>query len=145
MNAKFEPSEVTFLRLMPCTAHLSKMYISNELKKNCETPQSPHSLCCDLGGCKTFTTPWSGGKPEFESKFEPLPVIWQSLRRLFQKAIGGLESKALLAQVGRASTNTGRFGVCGSRCGQRQARLRKHATTLAIRTQFKSQQGFNAL
>ena len=24
---------------------------------------------------------------KFESKFEPLPVIWQSLRRLFQKVI----------------------------------------------------------
>ena len=30
---------------------------------------------------------------KFESKFEPLPVIWQSLRRLFQKTIEGLEGK----------------------------------------------------
>ena len=32
---------------------------------------------------------------KFESKFEPLPVIWQSLRslRLFQKIIEGLEFK----------------------------------------------------
>ena len=30
---------------------------------------------------------------KFESKFEPLPVIWQSLRRLFQKVIEGLEGK----------------------------------------------------
>ena len=29
----------------------------------------------------------------FESKFEPLPVIWQSLQRLFQKVIEGLEGK----------------------------------------------------
>ena len=28
---------------------------------------------------------------KFESKFEPLQVIWQSLRRLFQKVIEGLE------------------------------------------------------
>ena len=30
---------------------------------------------------------------KFESKFEPLPVIWQSLRRLLQKVIEGLEGK----------------------------------------------------
>ena len=30
---------------------------------------------------------------KFESKFEPLPVIWQSLKRLFQKVIEGLEGK----------------------------------------------------
>ena len=30
---------------------------------------------------------------KFESKFEPLPVIWQSLWRLFQKVIKGLEGK----------------------------------------------------
>ena len=23
--------------------------------------QTPHSLCCDFGGYKTFTTRWSGG------------------------------------------------------------------------------------
>ena len=30
---------------------------------------------------------------KFESKFEPLLVIWQSLRRLFQKVIEGLAGK----------------------------------------------------
>ena len=30
---------------------------------------------------------------KFESKFEPLPVIWQSHRTLFQKIIEGLEGK----------------------------------------------------
>ena len=30
---------------------------------------------------------------KFESKFEPLPVIWQSLRRLFKKVIEGLGGK----------------------------------------------------
>ena len=30
---------------------------------------------------------------KFESKFEALPVIWQSLRRLFQKEIEGFEGK----------------------------------------------------
>ena len=98
--------------------------------------QTPHSLCCDFRGDKTFTTSWSGGRVQVESKFEPLQVIWQSLRSLVQKVIEGLESEingqalgaALrLARVGRASlsTNTGRFRVGGSRCGPRQARLRK--------------------
>ena len=74
---------------------------------------------------------------KFESKFEPLQVIWQSLRRLFQKVIEGLNFKrqyqwpsswgsspALLVLVGQASTNAGRF-LGSSRCGQRQARLKK--------------------
>ena len=30
---------------------------------------------------------------KFESNFEPLPVIWQSLRRLFQKTIKGFDCK----------------------------------------------------
>ena len=30
---------------------------------------------------------------KFESKFEPLPAIWQSLQRLFQKVMEGLEGK----------------------------------------------------
>ena len=30
---------------------------------------------------------------KFRSKFEPLQVIWQSLRRLFQRVIEGLEGK----------------------------------------------------
>ena len=30
---------------------------------------------------------------KFGPKFEPLPVIWQSLRMLFQKEIEGLEGK----------------------------------------------------
>ena len=66
---------------------------------------------------------------KFESKFEPLPVIWQSLQRLFQKVIEGLEGKingqalgaalrlCLRGSDGRAQccTNTGRFRVGSSR------------------------------
>ena len=73
---------------------------------------------------------------KFESKFEPLPVIWQSLpkavpedNRRFrgqnQWPSSWGRAPARLAQVGRASTNTGRFRVGGSRCGPRPARLRK--------------------
>ena len=39
--------------------------------------ETPYSLCSDWGGYKTFTTRWSGGRVQVESKFEPLPVIWQ--------------------------------------------------------------------
>ena len=39
---------------------------------------------------------------KFESKFEPLLVIWQSLRRLFQKVIKGLEGKINVQALGSA-------------------------------------------
>ena len=39
---------------------------------------------------------------KFESKFEPLPVIWQSLQRLFQKVIEGLEGKINCQALGAA-------------------------------------------
>ena len=55
--------------------------------------QIPHSLCCGFGGYKTFTLVVQVAEFKFESKFEPMPVIWQSLQRLFQKVIEGLEGK----------------------------------------------------
>ena len=55
--------------------------------------QTPHNLCCDFGGIKPLPLVGQVAKFKFESKFEPLPVIWQSLRRLFQKVIEGLEGK----------------------------------------------------
>ena len=39
---------------------------------------------------------------KFESKVEPLPVIWQSLQRLFQKVIKGLEGKINCQALGAA-------------------------------------------
>ena len=39
---------------------------------------------------------------KFESKFEPLLVIWQSLQRLFQKVIEGLEGKINCQALGAA-------------------------------------------
>ena len=95
-------------------------------------------------------------KFKFESKFEPLQVIWQSLWRLFQKVIEGLEGKingqalgaalrlCLRGSDGRAQTQ----GVSESAAvaaGRDRLAWGKHATTLAILTQFKNQQGFNAL
>ena len=54
---------------------------------------TPHSLCCDFGSDKTLQLVGQAAEFKFESKFEPLQVIWQSLRRLFQKTIKGLEGK----------------------------------------------------
>ena len=73
---------------------------------------------------------------KFESKFKPLQVIWQSLPKVVPEDNRRFRGQnqwpspwgralARLAQVGQASTNTRHFRVCGSRCGQRPARLRK--------------------
>ena len=99
---------------------------------------------------------------KFEFKFEPLSLIWQLLpnsvpednRRFWLqnqchdcRALGA----ALLHSLGGSDdrVNTGRFRVGGSRCGPRPAEVRlawgKYPTTLAILTQFKSQQRFNDL
>ena len=70
---------------------------------------------------------------KFESKFEPLPVIWQTVaispkavpegNRRFrgqnQRPSSWGSSPALLASVGPASTNTGCFRVSGSLCWRR--------------------------
>ena len=64
----------------------------------------------------------------FESKFEPLPVIWQSLqeaipqdnRRFWLQNQWPSSSAAQLGRVGRASTNAGCFQVC---CRLRQSLL----------------------
>ena len=51
-------------------------------------------LQCDFRGNKPLQRVGQAAGFKFESKFEPLPVIWQSLRRLFQqKVILGLEGK----------------------------------------------------
>ena len=80
--------------------------------------QTPHSLCCDFGGYKTFSTHSSGGiqlvrqaaEIKFESKFEPLLVIWKYLRRLFQKVIEGLfrRQNQRPSSWGRAPAQLGR-------------------------------------
>ena len=73
-------------------------------------------------------------------------------RRLFEKTIEGFDCKingqafgaapAQVGRVGRASTNTGRFRVGGSRCGPRPVRLRK---TCYHSCDTDSVRGFNAL
>ena len=104
--------------------------------KRIETPQS---LCCDLGGYKTstlFTTRGPGGivqvgvqvrapASHLAISLKAVPEGNRRFRGQNQRPSSWGSSPPLLARVGLASTNTGRFRVGGSRCGQRQARLRK--------------------
>ena len=104
--------------------------------KRIETSQS---LCCHLGGYKTFTTCWSGqsgctvqvwvqvwahaGHLAISPK--AVPKCYRRFRGQNQWPSSWCRSQAQLARVKRASTNTGRFWVGGSRCWQRPASLRK--------------------
>ena len=104
-----------------------------------------HSLCCDFGGYKTFTTRWPGGTVWVQVW---APACHLAIRRLFQKAIEGLEGKingqalgaalrlCLRGSDGRAQTQ----GVSESAAvaaGRDRLAWGKYATTLAILTQFK--------
>ena len=78
--------------------------------------ETPHSLCCDFGGYKTFTTRWSGGTvqvwvqvwaPASDLAISPKAVPesnWR-FRGQNQRSSSWGRSPALLAWVGRASTN----------------------------------------
>ena len=87
---------------------------------------------------KTFTTRWSGSRawvqvcvqvraPAGHLAISPMPVSEgnRRFRGQNQRPSSWGRSPALLARVGRASTNTRRFRVGSSRCWPRQARLRK--------------------
>ena len=96
--------------------------------------QLPHSLCCGFGGDKSFTTRWSGGRVQFWVQVwapagHPSPKTVSEGNRRFrgqnQRQSSWGRSLPLIGRVGRASTITGRFRVCSSRCWQQQARLRK--------------------
>ena len=105
--------------------------------------QTPHSLC-------------QAAEFKFKSNFEPLQVIWQTLQWLFQKVMEGLEGKingqALGATLwhcmggsdGQAQTQ-GISKSAAVAAGLHRNSPGKHATTLAILTQFKSQKSLNAL
>ena len=56
--------------------------------------QTPHRLFRHIRADKTLTTSWSGAEFKFESKFKPLPIIWQ----LLPKAIPEEQSKVLTAK-----------------------------------------------
>ena len=105
--------------------------------------ETPHSLCCDFGGYKTFTTRWSGGRvkvwgqiwapighlvislkavPEGNQRFKghnQLPSSWGS-------------SQALLVLARWASTNTGCFQVGDSCRWPRLACMRKTCDTDSV-------------
>ena len=115
--------------------------------KRIETLQS---LCCAITPLQLVG---QAAQLEFESKFKPLRVIWQSLWRLFQKGIEGLERKingqalgaalwlCLLGSDGWAQTqDVSESAVVAA--GLDRLAWGNHATTLAILTQFKSQQDF---
>ena len=53
----------------------------------------PHSLCCGFRGDKPLQLVGQAEELKFESKFEPLQVIWQSPQRLCQSVIKGFEGK----------------------------------------------------
>ena len=98
--------------------------------------ETAHSLCCDFGGYKTLTTRWSGctvqvwvqvQAPAGHLAISPkaVPEGNRMFRGQNRRPSSWGRSPAVLVRVGRASTNTGRFRVCGSRCRPRPARLRK--------------------
>ena len=100
--------------------------------------ETAHSLCCDFGGYKSFTTRWSSSRvqvwvqvwaPAGRLAISPKAVREDNLNRRFrgqnQRPSSWGSPPALLVLVGLASTNTGRFRVCSSRWWQRQAGLRK--------------------
>ena len=64
---------------------------------------------------------------KFESKLEPLQVIWQSLRMLFQKVIEGLEGKINGQALGAAL----RHGLRGSD-GQAQRQGDSESAAVAV-------------
>ena len=125
-----------------------------------ERIQTPHSLFWDSWAEKTFYnllfTDIQAAEIKFESNLASLSPCLSSGNhswRLFQKPIKGFDCKmakllgqhsGTLAQlwlVWLASTNTGCFNVCCSHCGHNRLARGKCAITLAILTQFESQEG----
>ena len=117
--------------------------------------ETPHSLYCDFRGYKTFTTRWSGCRvqvwvpvwaPAGHLAISPKAVLegnqrfrWQNQRPSYwgrSPALFGLSDRQAQTQ-----------GISKSAAVAALSNLltwAKHATTLAILTQFKSQQGLNA-
>ena len=98
--------------------------------------QTPHSLCCDFRGYKTFTICWSGGRVQvwvqvwapachLAISLKAVPEGNQRYRGQNQQPSSWGRSPALLGLVRLASTNTRCFQVCCSCCWQWPACLRK--------------------
>ena len=98
--------------------------------------QTSHNLFRDLEQIKHSQLVGQAAEIKFESKFKPLLVILQSLlkavpednrrfwlKNQWQSSWGRAPAELWLA--GRVRTNTGRFRVSSSRCGQWQSCLRK--------------------
>ena len=101
------------------------------------------TLFWGFGAVKTSTTHWSDGRVQVwvQVRAPAYPCrssgkLWQSLpkairednRRMwlqYQWPSAWGRAPAQLGRVGRASANTGRFLVGGSRCGPRPVRLKK--------------------
>ena len=118
--------------------------------------QTPHSLCCDFGGYKTFTTRWSGGRvqvwvqvwaPACHLAISPKAVPEGNRRFRGQNQRPSSWGRAP-AQLGRLDGRAQTQGVSeleAVAAGSNLLAWGKRATTLAILTQFESQQGFNDL
>ena len=101
--------------------------------------ETPHNLCCDFGGYKTFTTCWSGCRVQVSAQvwapaghlaISPKAVPEGNRRFRGQKSAKSTakllgQLSYLLVWVGLASVKTGHFQVGGIRCWQRPACLRK--------------------
>ena len=104
-------------------------------------PGTTHSLFWSFGAEKISTTHWSGGRvqvwaqvrapaghlaitPEGYSRRQS-KVLRFWLQNHWQWPSSWGRAPAQLGRVGQASTNTGHFRVCGSRCGAWPGRLRK--------------------
>ena len=109
---------------------------------------------------KTFTTHWSGGRvqvwvevwapachltPEGYSRRQSKFLTAKSILKLLRTRSCQCTAWAGWTHDGQASTNTGRFLVCSSRCWQRQAHSRKKCYHFCNTDSVESQKGFNAL
>ena len=90
--------------------------------------QTPRSLFWDFEADKPLQPVGQAAEFKFESKFEPLPVIWQSLPKAAIEAWGlegKIDGQALGAALRHGLGGSDGRGAFPSRRQSRQARLRK--------------------
>ena len=126
----------------------SNLESATDLKRT----ETPHSLCCDFGGYKSFTTRWLGCRVQvWVQVWAPAGILAISpkavpegnrrFRGQNQRPSSWGSSPALLARVGRASTTQGVSESAAVAVGSDRLAWGK----LAILTQFESQKGLKAL
>ena len=88
--------------------------------------QTPDSWFWDIGADESIQTVGQVAELKFESKFEPLPVIWQSLPKAVpeENRRFWLQNQCL-SSLDLAPAQLGRVGRRSSCCWQQPARLRK--------------------